>query len=891
MKEIPILGMQRNNPDSKTPDGCCQEIVGLRYDSGAWRPVGSKKKIDSGMSAYTAFFVHVMDTTHNLIYRWNSEIRWRTMYGYPTQQAASVVITTVDAGDTVRFEAIGNVLIILNEAKKTLSWAFFDKDSTVTDGGVTVSFYRYRHIEQLPELPVFDFWADDDYMETSNEPAYKGPFPSSETERMEFIRNQADAYMAKLRKKMASKGYFDGYLFLTYAYELFDGSVVKHANPMSLYGGNIEMLRTELPRPPEDERLALFFGDNKIECRGLQFRKLKCVLKQSVDLSAYKDIIRGINVYISPITSITFSDNVPNEVRSAPVSFPVYYKEGDLPSASFEGRNDFYLLKRIDTSELDTYLAGKTLEEDISNISSKAAMPTDNNSHHTLYGDASFTYNSRLFLGDITAKLFGGWPLKYYNEAGSGSRLYTRVELQTGEGLKTVDSEPFQIGDQLNLPLIVSYPDARAKKLELLVADTPVNVNDTLVEYGAYQGDPVLSLQLKPHPFLNLSYAINPVVTKGIHTVPAEFNPLSKSVGSHFTNSQRAYAEAGEGTIDFNSDLLSDANRSQISELSNPFYFPAKNSDQVGDRRILGYAANAIPLSQGQFGQHPVLVFTESGMWAMQLGVDPFIQAITPLNGEVLVDKKNILSIGGATVFKTSEGLKLIEGSSITNLSDSVKLLDNALLASVGSGIQHITESGVLGVTDHLVSKVPFLDYLKDAFLGYDTINRELLVANAAYGYTYVLSFKHSYWFKLSLAATKAISCYPDFFFVGKDGMVYQLNAEHEESKQAFLQTRPVDMEKHGFKKLRRTILRGVLRTRGSSSKEFGFYLFASVDGKKWQALTGTEVGGTVRDITLQRQLPSARFIAVVASGVLQPDSFITAISVDDEDRLTRRMR
>ncbi len=277
---------------------------------------------------------------------------------------------------------------------------------------------------------------------------------------------------------------------------------------------------------------------------------------------------------------------------------------------------------------------------------------------------------------------------------------------------------------------------------------------------------------------------------------------------------------------------MREANRIQLSELNNPLYYPAKHSDYVG-ARVLGFSANAIPLSQGQFGQHPMLVFTEQGMYAMQLGIDPFMEAITSLNGEVVSDRRSIVNIGGATVFKAADGLKYVEGSQVVNLSDAVKLLDNALLASTDSGFREVTESSVIGRVDGYISCVPFLEYLTNALIAYDSVNREVIVTNPAYQYAYVLSLAHRCWFKVALTGRAVFCDYPNFYLVGGSQAV-QLNSESAAPKQVFLQTRPIDLEVHGFKKVARAILRGVFRTVDATDGKLGVYLFLSADGLRW---------------------------------------------------------
>ncbi|MDR0661661.1 MAG: hypothetical protein LBG19_12940 [Prevotellaceae bacterium] len=106
-------------------------------------------------------------------------------------------------------------------------------------------------------------------------------------------------------------------------------------------------------------------------------------------------------------------------------------------------------------------------------------------------------------MGDITSTLFKGWSLKYYNNLGNNQQVFTRIILHTADGVKTVDSEPFTIGSKINLPLILSYPDTRAVRMDFF---TPYSE-----QIGSFVTIPqtftkILSIPLEPHPTLNIAY-------------------------------------------------------------------------------------------------------------------------------------------------------------------------------------------------------------------------------------------------------------------------------------------------------------------------------------------------------------------------------------------------
>ncbi|MDR0659414.1 MAG: hypothetical protein LBG19_01145 [Prevotellaceae bacterium] len=316
-KDINIQGIQRNNPDNKTPDGTCQEILNLRYDSGAWRPVGTKRSIGSHPHAQQNFFVHDVGITKNLISKYQNTPRWDRMDGYEHYPYIDQIIAYVDTNDTFRFDAVGNVLVIFNETTQTMSWALWSPEDRAGH-----LWRKYDYIEKLPELPIFDFYPVNAITTDKYDYAYEGASPSSESEKQEYVKNHAAAYMAKKRNEWYDKGWFDGYFYVIYAFELFDGTIVKHSNPIGIYGGNLEMLDEERNYPSggwygENTHLQLYVdygGTMYVGCRNVKASSLKYKLMYNVDLSAYKQVIRSVHIYIS--TSIGISISVP------PLLFP-----------------------------------------------------------------------------------------------------------------------------------------------------------------------------------------------------------------------------------------------------------------------------------------------------------------------------------------------------------------------------------------------------------------------------------------------------------------------------------------------------------------------------------------------------------------------------------------
>jgi len=58
-KTIELTGIVRNLPDNRVADGTMQEIINLRPEDGAWRPVGPKESFP--IAASDIRFIHTIN--------------------------------------------------------------------------------------------------------------------------------------------------------------------------------------------------------------------------------------------------------------------------------------------------------------------------------------------------------------------------------------------------------------------------------------------------------------------------------------------------------------------------------------------------------------------------------------------------------------------------------------------------------------------------------------------------------------------------------------------------------------------------------------------------------------------------------------------------------------
>jgi hypothetical protein len=364
-------------------------------------------------------------------------------------------------------------------------------------------------------------------------------------------------------------------------------------------------------------------------------------------------------------------------------------------------------------------------------------------------------------------------------------------------------------------------------------------------------------------------------------------------------------------------DQTTDCNKVYVSALNNPFYYDARNVYDL-DGNVIGFGTNAVPISAGQFGQYPMFVFTDVGIYAMQIGTgEVIIESIVPLNGLICIDGKNIINLETNIIFKTDKDIMIMAGSEAKSISEVLNeyesgnpLNNNEVIIKNDTIISMLTNSRLGGFdASSIPSSVPidvntFIKILPTASLGYDTNLHELWVSPAPTeiglvnqaNYSYVFDVNTGVWSKRSIKFQNFISDYPKLYGIQKSGTTYPMyNMSNETAvayKSVYFQSRPLKFAE-GFNKIRRLIMRGYVKTSATDATGnlFGIYLFASLDGTKWALIDGKEVWGAVNDCVALASQFSAKYFIIAMSGQIDPYSYLTHFDVEATHALGQSIR
>ena len=525
------------------------------------------------------------------------------------------------------------------------------------------------------------------------------------------------ALVNRTNNLIAKQGRFYASFFIRYCYRMFDGSMIMHSSPVfipiqvpnsySVYSANIGF-------PSENYKNLTVTGaevgwedsatfnrkdakDNVIEasiskCTFMYLPHnvaLSYALQGDIDeLKRWKDIIKSIDIFITPpVTNVDTSAKIsvlemcqPNYVLNGAniedyhwtsnkgksygmvsVRFPKKSDDdynnqlssagnGDSSESNDQNISAFYKICSLPIDNL-TNVANKELPVDkaaVYQVSLQEQMQDDYKTHNFLTAKGSYVYNHRLNLFGVQEHLMSGFSRKVMFPKGnylrSSGYFYSHLiikkivtELHTTSGTKYVENvleedvidriEPFMLAN-----LVKFYPDSRAKKMVFFCSTVD----------GA---DVIYAFPLKECEELNGAMHMG-----------------------NFTEEITPYIVTSyDYSVD---DVVDMSNKIYTSESDNAFYFPLNGINTVGIGTIQGIASTTRALSQGQFGQYPLMAFSTDGIWAMEVSSQGTYSSIHPISREVCSNPKSITQLDQSVLFATNRSLSRIAESQVVSMSD-----------------------------------------------------------------------------------------------------------------------------------------------------------------------------------------------------------------------------
>lgn len=397
-------------------------------------------------------------------------------------------------------------------------------------------------------------------------------------------------------------------------------------------------------------------------------------------------------------------------------------------------KTQFYKLFAIKTDEANGKLEYAPIAKHVvETLTEQEQLKTDDYyGWATMVAKKVYPYNNRLNMTGVKRKPFSGFsdfiPITTGEQPGMSGVIQPfpdaqEYEIYTHIVANSMDAWVKADGYYTALPEMISswiyYPDPNATEMLIIDKDTGSTAH----------------IKLKVHPRLNGAYCFDKL-------------PFPRIEYDGFEDSN------ARPEVDPNAHETLDSNI-YTSVVNNPFLFEASGDNTVGTGSILGIIANTEAISQGQFGQYPLMVFTSEGIYAMSVTNEGMYGSIHPISREVCLENSPLVPTDKLVYFASEKGLMAASGAETAPMSEQLK------------GRSSMQDGG-------------FANYLKNCLIAYDYRDSLLRIYSKVYPWQYIYNMKDKTFSVVEngVKAKAMANDYPDNLIQDTDGNVYSFTTK-----------------------------------------------------------------------------------------------------------------
>ena len=917
-KEVRYNGQTAALSDYDAPDGDLAASLGIIKHRGALRPIPAPKEVcppQELVNQSSLNVVHIHKTskfTHKIIFGasgggasggtlyWADGLEAEKQDFHELQHVSSDPVVT----------SIGNTLVLM--LNNGIVYYLWEEDEgtylslgTLPEVAISFGLQSELGMSEWHQFEVTEAIPSADLQRSEGQPV-----DLSDANRTVFT----SAIIAEVNKFIAEKGNGAGKFimpfFVRYALRLYDGTLIHHSAPVFMpcasdvtpaavvsYGGGTSgdfLVQVMAPVHTLDYKAQSIWSD----------------------LDKWKDIITSIDIFVSaPIYKYDQSGSV-KQIGPAPrgtwslskqtdqesATYPLHYQVNSLarmyylktgqgldnialwktwavlPSKSDEefassirSCSNFYLLKSIPLDRLSHDRVALDIPADyLQSLVTREVMTDDYDSHDMLIAGTSFVYNQRLNLANLKKSIFSGFDAFSALPFSDGFIYNPEYDRNYDRDDRTYDVSFYVYLKKNGKTFIVqSYnsPMAIAFGVPLLYFYYPsTDAYKVIVKRGSSYWE----FPLTPHDLLNGAVYVG-----------------------GFSDGWPAGDALPEGPSADDDVTVEIPNKLYTSEVGNPFVFPLLGISTVGTGRIIGLSTAAKALSEGQFGQFPLYVFSDEGVWALEVSPTGTFSAKQPITRDVALGPECITQLDNAVLFATERGIMVLSGSNSACISEMIdddgspfdiqsmpEWQDILSLAGYGADPGNAAEPQE-GETPAVLDIVPFKVFIQGCSIIYSYIRQQVFVFNPQYDYAYVYSMEDKAWGMVPSDLALRVDSYPRALASTKDAALVDYAGEGDAFPQLVV-TRPMALEFPDIlKTVRRTIQRGHF-----SKSHVACVLIGSRDLENWSIVRTSSnyrmenFGGT-----------PYKYYRLVLIGSLGKEESISSATFDVEPRLTDRIR
>lgn len=755
--------------DALCSDNALAECVGLVYENSESRVIQKPRKIMLG--APKILFVHKYNDQERYVAIQNGVIKWGVNDGGTYAEDADHSYILSSEGE-VQITSIGKTLIITDD--NGLHYATWNNEG-------------YKQFDKIPS-PSVSLRLSDGGWWTNAHGNCEGMVAYNDAENRMIITdgkerdydNRIKGLYAECKNSISRQKAFSGPFFVRYALKMYDDSYLYVSNPILMFPSTsvntccMFSFRSQTAIVEAYEAILSLWG-----CK-LQY-------KQDTDYAGYSDLVKGVTLFVSDqielaeINERVTDPDVSSQTKvkgiyaTSLLDYPHWEEkiasEGGtgIPSnrsvdvlkprhradvrLDIEKVSIFYKLcdltqKTSEWTSVDEFIGTYVLE----NITTQDRLDEDDYfSRSDIIPKTVYEYNGRLNIANVSRSFFEGYANFLPNDGSNYGNYDFYVRIETDNGYEIIHRDNYSKEKQ---GWYFYYPDARAKHVWIFKE-----------QYC------ILDEDLTEHPGLNGAYYFGGVPTSdNSEVVITGVEPPAET--------------------EHKPELLS--NYVIQSGVNNPFYFPALGYHKVGTGKVIALSTTTMALSQDKFGQTDLIVFTEDGIYGMEVDKTGSYVSIHVTSRDVCKRRETVIQTDGAVFFVSKKGLMVVTSNGVKCVSEQLSGQD---VYSTG-GMMATSQPFKTG----LPSGMPFQRFLDDCFIAYDYRDSLLWIFNDQEDYCYVYGLKTGTFSKFEgLTVSSVCNNYPDYLI--QDGNdVYSLTGrvdinEDPEDYSATIVTRPMKLE------------------------------------------------------------------------------------------------
>ena len=479
---------------------------------------------------------------------------------------------------------------------------------------------------------------------------------------------------------------------------------------------------------------------------------------------------------------------------------------------------------------------------------------------HSLFYDVAKEYNSRMHIGgNAGLRLFEGYGSDFFpvSESDPAYSILTNIRIDDRNyRVSAPSSNALNDDAQLIYNRILSYPDYRASFMYAPATDIGDGVSRKLIK-------------LESAVTTNFAWAINENDSE--HASSTE-TPYATTYHLKYSASMAAIMETPAEYYDATDAIVPLNNKLRVSAANNPFSFPLANSYAIGsgNNRIIAVNSAAIEMSDAKFGEFPLYVFTEEGIFALQSGSGEILYSSTiPINYDRIINPIT-LAVNYNILYITDRGIMAMSSEGVSLISEPVN-------------DQHNT---------------PPIEFLRTAYLCYHPSHNEVSVWNpelpkqsaGAESSAYIYSLSGHYWTTRDMDGAKLNT--NELIVRDSNEHIQILDIDNEEFRpdqviKVRIVSRPLKLGSTEYKRLETL----VLRLHALEPQPIRILIEGSTDLKTWITLRDTGAVSANRDVLLRRFPCSMCYLRLTLEASVASQLDLTRFDMEYYLRFHHRLR